>query len=123
MILRPVRPQSACGPPSSNWPVGLTKTSKSSSANCSGSDGVITCSISAGRSSPSMLMPGSCWVEMSTVRSRFGHAVLVVDRHLRLAVGAQEVDDALLADLGEAPASWCASQIGIGMSASVSSHA
>ena len=29
------------------------------------------------------------------------HAVLVVDRHLRLAVGTQEVDDALLADLGE----------------------
>ncbi len=31
----------------------------------------------------------------------FRHAVLVVDRHLRLAVGTQEVDDALLADLGE----------------------
>ena len=39
MILRPVSPQSACGPPTSNTPVGLHRTWKSSPANCSGSDG------------------------------------------------------------------------------------
>ena len=116
MILRPVSPQSACGPPSSNWPVGFTKISKSSSANCSGSDGRITCSISAGRSvavdadARAVLRRDEHGVEPHR------HAVLVLDRHLRLAVGAEEVDDALLAHLGEPLGQRCASQIGIGMS-------
>ena len=52
------------------------------------------------------------------------HAVLVLDRHLGLAVGAEEVDDALsLRTCASRSAMRCASQIGIGISASVSSHA
>ena len=101
MILRPVSPQSACGPPSSNAPVGLTSTSKSSSANCSGTVGLMTCSMRSLRIWPSMSMPGPCWLEISTVVSAFGLAVLVDDAHLGLAVGAQVVEHALLAHLGQ----------------------
>ena len=72
MILRPVRPQSACGPPSTNVPVGLTNTSYGSSANCSGIVGRITCSIRSGRITVSRSMPSWCCVEMSTVLSATG---------------------------------------------------
>ena len=101
MILRPVSPQSACGPPSSKLPVGLTSISKSSPANCSGSSGRHDVLDEVGLERASMSRPGSCWVEMSTVAKPLRDAVLVLDRHLRLAVGAEVRQRAVLADLGE----------------------
>ena len=102
MILRPVSPQSACGPPSSNWPVGFTKISKSSSANCSGQrrpDDVLD------QRGPEVVVDADAGVVLRGDEhgvEPLRHAVLVLDRHLRLAVGPEEVDDALLAHLGEA---------------------
>ena len=45
---------------------------------------------------------GSCWVETTTVRTRFGHAMLVLDGDLGLAVRSQVGELAALADLREA---------------------
>ena len=67
-----------------------------------GSSGVITCSIRSGLMSVSASRPGWCWVEMSTVVSRFGRVVLVVDGDLGLPVGAQVREDPGLAHLGQA---------------------
>ena len=101
MILRPVRPLSACGPPSSNWPVGLTKIWKSSSANCVGQrrpDHVLDQrgpDVALDAHARAVLGGDEHGVEPD------GHAVFVLDRHLRLAVGTQEVDDLVLAHLRE----------------------
>ena len=72
MILRPVRPQSAWGPPSTKVPVGFTRTRTSDVSMPAGSSGLITCSMRSGLISVSASMPGWCWVEMSTVVSLFG---------------------------------------------------
>ena len=101
MILRPVSPLSACGPPSSNRPVGFTKILKSSLANCSGNDGLMTCSISAGLMSSLDAHAGSVLRRDEHGVEPDRNAVFVLDRDLRLAVGAEEVDDAFLADLRE----------------------
>ena len=55
-------------------PVGLTITSKSSSANRSGMTGRITCSTRSGRIMVSRSMPSLCWADTSTVRSRTGRS-------------------------------------------------
>ena len=47
-------------------------------------------------------MPSLCWVEMSTVLQPHRLAVLVLEGHLRLAVGAEVGDLAGLAHLGQA---------------------
>ena len=74
MILRPVSPASARGPPSSNTPVGLHSILWRSVAisRRAGSNGRTTCSSTSGPSSVSGSMPGSCWVEISTVSSSTG---------------------------------------------------
>ena len=72
------------------------------SANCSGTVGLITCSMRSLRICPSMSMPGACWLEMSTVDSATGPAVVVDDAHLGLAVGPQVVEQPFLAHRGEA---------------------
>ena len=46
---------------------------------------------------------GSCWVLTTTVRTRRGHAVLVLEGHLGLAVRPQVGQLAGLAHLGQAP--------------------
>ena len=61
----------------------------------------MTCSIRSGLISVSASRPGWCWVEMSTVLSATGLAVLVVEGDLGLPVGAQVRQDAGLADLGQ----------------------
>ena len=43
-----------------------------------------------------------CWAEMMTASTRTGRVALVLDRDLALPVGAQVVDEALAADLGQA---------------------
>ena len=103
MILRPVRPASPFGPPISNRPVGLMRVRTcevSSPAPCEhGSDDLLD------RPRPaacSLETCGACWVESTTVCTDFGHDALVADGDLGLAVGAQVVERAVLAHLGEA---------------------
>ena len=61
----------------------------------------MTCSRRSGLSRVSMSRPGWCWLEMSTVLSRTGTAVLVLERDLGLAVGPQVGQHARLAHLGQ----------------------
>ena len=123
MILRPVRPQSAWGPPSSNAPVGLTSTPKSSPANCSGSVGRITCSTRSGLIVVSESMPGACWVEMSTVTSRTGRPSSYSKVTWVLPSGRRYGRAPDLRTSARRSASRWASQIGSGMRSAVSSQA
>ena len=102
MILRPVRPASPCGPPISKRPVGLIRMRASADGRSTrSSTGRITRrSTSARRSSVEIV--GECCVEMTTVSTVLGRRAVVADGHLGLAVGAQPVDLARVADLGEA---------------------
>src|SRR5438874_13741520 len=72
MILRPVRPQSPIGPPTSNLPVGLTRKLLSlfsffSSYSSAGRIGCSTCFQRSGLISVSESTPGLCWVEIEKV--------------------------------------------------------
>ncbi len=103
MILRPVRPASPTGPPMTKRPVGLTRkdvSSASASYRPSGSVGRTTCCHRSARILPST--PASCCVEMRTFSTATGLVVHVADGDLGLAVGAQVVERAVLADRGEA---------------------
>ena len=71
MILRPVRPQSPCGPPVTKRPVGLTWMMVLSSKSCAGSVGSITFAITVSRIS-SWETSGECCVETTTVWTRSG---------------------------------------------------
>ena len=86
-----------------------------------GSSGWITCSIRSGLISVSASIPGWCCVEMSTVVSRDGRAVLVATVTCVLPSGRRYGSHARLADLGEPLGRRCASQIGSGMRSGVSS--
>ena len=55
----------------------------------------------SGCSSVSRSMSAACWLETTTVSSRTGRAVVVLDGDLGLAVGAQVGDRAVLADRGQ----------------------
>src|SRR3954466_8054808 len=114
MILRPVRPASPTGPPMTKRPVGLTRKflrSFFASYSSFGRIGSTTCSQRSSGMSDSA--PSLCCVEIRSFSISTGlpalvgaHtrplAVLVADRHLRLAVGAQVVDRLGLAHRGEA---------------------
>ena len=70
MILRPVSPQSACGPPSSNAPVGLHEHLEVVAGELLGHRRLDHVLDEVGlRIWPSMSMPGACWLEISTVDS------------------------------------------------------
>ena len=71
MILRPVSPASPIGPPMTKRPVGLTCITGSSARSSRGMTGRITASMMSARSR-SARTSGSCWVETTTVRTRFG---------------------------------------------------
>ena len=62
----------------------------------------MTCSIRSGRITVSRSMPSWCWVRDQHRLQRHRHAVFVLERHLRLAVGAQVRHLAGLAHGGEA---------------------
>ena len=62
----------------------------------------MTCSMRSGRITVSRSMPSWCWVRDQHRLQRHRLAVLVLERHLRLAVGAQVRHLAGLADLGQA---------------------
>src|SRR2546426_191082 len=100
MILRPVSPASAAGPPTSKRPLGFTKIFVSRSTN---SDG-ITRSMTISRtpaSTSSLLTPGRWWVEMTTASPRRDVAglLLQVDADQRV-VG---VEARLLPGVPDAP--------------------
>ena len=101
MILRPVRPQSAWGPPSSNAPVGLHEHLEVVAGELLGHrrpDDVLDEVVAhlAVDVDPRAVLAGD-----EHRRQRLRLAVLVDDAHLGLAVGAEVVEDALLAHRGE----------------------
>ncbi len=102
MILRPVRPQSPCGPPTTKRPVGLTWILVALSMSFFGSALSMTSSMIASRSCLYLTF-SSCCVETTIASIANGHVVLVLEGDLRLAVGAEEVDGLLLPDRRELP--------------------
>ena len=88
MILRPVTPQSAAGPPFTKLPVGFTMKRVLAVEPRPSTRGASTCVDVVGARSRAR-RPPACWVETSTSVTRTRPAVLVHDRDLRLAVGPQ----------------------------------
>ena len=108
MILRPVRPASPTGPPITNLPVGFTRklwppssSSFFSSYSSAGSTGCTTCSHRSGlisvSASHAVLVLRRDQDPLDLDRA----AVLVADRHLRLAVRAEIRHQVGAAHLGE----------------------
>ena len=62
MILRPVRPESPCGPPTTKLPVGLTWIWVDLVISLAGTIGLMTVSIIASRICFSFTV-GACWVD------------------------------------------------------------
>ena len=91
MILRPVRPVSPCGPPTTKRPVGLMWKTVSLSRYSAGTVGLMTFSMIASRRSR-LLTFGECCVEMTIAVARMRALSFVLDRHLRLAVRPQEIE-------------------------------
>ncbi len=101
MILRPVRPQSPCGPPVTKRPVGLMKYfvfSSSSSAGTTGLDHLLEDVLAHGLDGNEAAVLGGDDDGVHAHRP----VALVLDRDLALAVGPQVVDEALAADLRQA---------------------
>ncbi len=101
MILRPVSPASPIGPPVTNRPVGLTCMTGSVSRSSRGMVGRMTDSTISARSRSG----ADVRVVLGGDHDRshpLGHAMLVLDGDLGLAVRAQVRQLAGLADLGEA---------------------
>ena len=71
MILRPVSPQSPCGPPTTNRPVGLMWYLISPWTNSAGNKGLTICSTTNSRISW-FETSGLCCVETTTVSTRTG---------------------------------------------------
>ena len=75
MILRPVRPQSPCGPPMTKRPVGLIRYLVSFSHSF-GSTGLMISSITASMNSGFIFVPslisGACWLDSTTVSIECG---------------------------------------------------
>ena len=71
MILRPVSPQSPCGPPTTNRPVGLMWYVISPLTSSVGSTGLMIFSMTYSRIS-SCVTSGACCVETTTVSMRTG---------------------------------------------------
>ncbi len=103
MILRPVRPQSPCGPPMTKRPVGLIRY-RVSFSHSFGSTGLMISSITAS------MNEGFIFVAVALLGAVLGRqhdgvdavrlAVDVAHRHLALGVRAQEGQAAVLAQLG-----------------------
>src|SRR4029079_15290746 len=125
MILRPVSPVSAFGPPISKRPVGLTSTrtpSVESSGN-SRSTGSITSASMSGRSNVSTSTSSRCCAEMSTVSTRIGlPSTYSIDTWL-LPSGRRYGTTPALRTSESRLDRRCAIAIGIGMSSSVSRQA
>ena len=102
MILRPVRPQSPCGPPTTKRPVGLMKYLVLESSRLDGITAWMTFSRMSSRM-VSIFTRLECWAEMMTASMRAGRVPVVLDRDLALPVRAQVVEDLLLAHLAEPP--------------------
>ena len=101
MILRPVRPVSPMGPPITKRPVGLMWYLVCSSSHSAGSTAWITCLRMSACSSSLLTLSAVLARDDHRVDAR-GLAVLVVlHRHLALAVGAQVGQLAVLAHLGQ----------------------
>jgi hypothetical protein len=76
MILRPVKPQSPCGPPMTKRPVGLMRK-RVSFSHSFGSTGLMISSITASMKEAFILVGvslwlGSCWLESTTVSIEWG---------------------------------------------------
>ena len=107
MILRPVRPASPIGPPTTNLPVGLTSTRVADESSVSWASSFSTVA------STCLRMSGSSVFSRSIVGRVLGgddhgvqadrNVVLIVDGDLRLAVRPQVGQGAVLADLGQLP--------------------
>ena len=102
MILRPVRPVSACGPPSSNAPVGFTSSSVVVVGELRRKHRLDDVVVEVGLEQRLEIEPGLV-LRGDQHGAQLGRApVLVVERDLRLAVGAQVRQHAGLAHLGQA---------------------
>src|SRR3954470_13452144 len=125
MILRPVRPVSALGPPISKRPVGLTSTrtpSVESSWN-SRSTGSITSASMSGRSSVSTSTSSRCCAEIKTVSTRTGlPSTYSIDTWLLPSGRRYGTTPALRTSDSRLDRRW-AIAIGIGISSSVSRQA
>ena len=71
MILRPVRPQSPWGPPTTKRPVGLMKYLVLASRSSAGMTAWMTFSMTSSRM-VSVFTRLECWVEMTTASTRTG---------------------------------------------------
>ena len=73
MILRPVSPQSPCGPPTTKRPVGLMKYLVLESSRLGGMTAWMTFSSTSSRM-VSILTRLLCWAEMITASTRTGRS-------------------------------------------------
>ncbi len=104
MILRPVRPVSPCGPPTTKLPVGLIRYSVSLVSIDLGSTALTIFSMQ-NFSISACSAPAACWVEMTTFVMRVGLPSTYSTETCDFASGAQPLRGfAGLADLGELPA-------------------
>ncbi len=122
MIFLPVSPESPCGPPITNLPVGFMYIFISSSISSGGMISFITCFIKSSLIC-SLVTSGSCWVEMTTVStlvalsSSYSTVTCVLPSGLRY----ESVPSFLMS--ASLFASLCASDIGSGISSGVSLQA
>ena len=103
MILRPVRPVSPCGPPTTKRPVGIDVVLGLRNPPCSdGTTGSMMCFFT----SRAQLFGGNVGAVLRGNHHRLdalGHVAHVFHADLALAVGPQEVQHALAAHLGKPP--------------------
>src|SRR6185503_8133351 len=124
MLLRPVRPVSAFGPPISNRPVGLTRirTPSASSSN-SRSTGSITSARTSGASSVSTSTSSRCCALISTVSTRLAVVPSYAIVTWLLPSGRRYGITPALRTSASRLANRCAIAIGSGISSSVSRQA
>ena len=96
MIFRPVSPQSPCGPPTTNRPVGLMWYVIVPLTSSFGSTGLIDLLDDRTRRSRRGVTSGACWVETTTVSIRTGLSPSYSTVTWLLAVGPQPGNRAVL---------------------------
>ncbi len=102
MILRPVRPQSPCGPPTTKRPVGLMKYLVLASSSSAGTTAWITFSWTSWRTVSIGTRP-LCWVETITVSTRTGLSPSYSIVTWLLPSGLQVVEGAFAPHLRQPP--------------------
>ncbi|MPN20065.1 hypothetical protein SDC9_167441 [bioreactor metagenome] len=125
MILRPVRPASPIGPPTTNRPVGLTSSAIRSVAR-SRPDSASTGSTTRVRmisASSSWVTSSSCWVDTRTVSIPTGRSPSYAMVTWVLPSGRRPTARPCLRTAVSRSASRCARKIGTGISVGVSSVA